>query len=616
MSWFLTDQKLYVFDTDIGSWEEFAFTPPNGHVDFQVWSPLEDRKDYLFFELRETDENMTTLLTYSHITHTFSELANTDDHLLTFLEKGFVFRYDGYRAIDDYFGGYSAVSAEFVTIDPEVEVVEFSNNQCYLSNGSIELPNRSVFSFYYKTFVDFEISKFHFCAFNTETGVFDTTSFNYVYRALDGTYLLNAINGSNFSLVSTYEKGTTNLMSHFIYSGESSTFSDFNTGLEYYSGSNLTSAGYYVTLKNDMDNILGLNPIDETHTSSALLTPLSKDRTVSYFSSNGWGGGFYHFADLDSLLYFSYNSESNEIHQFCLNSPPAEAIGEENIYMVCPRVSAGAEEYFIYCPGTDEWHNVDVTSNMLGSYKRDYIVLYNKDDKEVVLTDGVTGEQFSLSNTRSTYDSQIFDNFLILYLQEGENIAYSTFTRSFVSETSFGTKNWYGNVAVAIGRDLQDSYIGYNALNSTFSSSLDLDSEVHGIWRVTRVGDSLGLVAYSNGYIYVFDPFADSSGINLSKEYKGNLNEDVVLEQNCPNPFATSTIIKYCIPYNEKYSTQPIQLNVYNSIGSKVTTLVDEQKAPGKYKVEFEPDNLSSGIYYYQLNINSSSVVKRMVLLK
>jgi len=83
------------------------------------------------------------------------------------------------------------------------------------------------------------------------------------------------------------------------------------------------------------------------------------------------------------------------------------------------------------------------------------------------------------------------------------------------------------------------------------------------------------------------------------------------LEQNYPNPFNPSTSIQYAIG-----SRQFVQLKVYDVLGKEVATLVDEEKPAGMYNVHFSMNNLSSGIYFYQLKAGDYLETKKMVLLK
>jgi hypothetical protein len=59
-----------------------------------------------------------------------------------------------------------------------------------------------------------------------------------------------------------------------------------------------------------------------------------------------------------------------------------------------------------------------------------------------------------------------------------------------------------------------------------------------------------------------------------------------------------------------------VQLKVYDILGNEVATLVNEEKQPGIYEVNFSASNLSSGIYFYSLNAGDFSATKKMMLVK
>jgi len=81
--------------------------------------------------------------------------------------------------------------------------------------------------------------------------------------------------------------------------------------------------------------------------------------------------------------------------------------------------------------------------------------------------------------------------------------------------------------------------------------------------------------------------------------------------QNYPNPFNPTTTIKYSLP-----KAGNVKLTVYNAIGSKVATIVNEYKTAGIYSVQFNGSNLASGIYLYRLESGNFSSVKKFILLK
>jgi hypothetical protein len=94
------------------------------------------------------------------------------------------------------------------------------------------------------------------------------------------------------------------------------------------------------------------------------------------------------------------------------------------------------------------------------------------------------------------------------------------------------------------------------------------------------------------------------------------------LEQNYPNPFNPTTTIEFAIGNAANGAlTQNVKLEIYNILGQRVTTLVDDKMPPGQYTVEWDATNarrqkVSSGIYLYRLQVNEATESKKMVLLK
>ena len=83
------------------------------------------------------------------------------------------------------------------------------------------------------------------------------------------------------------------------------------------------------------------------------------------------------------------------------------------------------------------------------------------------------------------------------------------------------------------------------------------------------------------------------------------------LNQNYPNPFNPETTIRFQIPQSGNVS-----LNVYDVLGRKIATLVDEYKLAGKYEVIFNGKELASGVYFYRLQSGNFIAEKKIVLIE
>ena len=83
------------------------------------------------------------------------------------------------------------------------------------------------------------------------------------------------------------------------------------------------------------------------------------------------------------------------------------------------------------------------------------------------------------------------------------------------------------------------------------------------------------------------------------------------LSQNYPNPFNPNTTIRYSIK-----NAGLVKLEIYDILGRKVATIVNEEKPAGNYGANFNGSNLSSGIYFYKLSTGSFTQIRKMQMLK
>ncbi len=92
--------------------------------------------------------------------------------------------------------------------------------------------------------------------------------------------------------------------------------------------------------------------------------------------------------------------------------------------------------------------------------------------------------------------------------------------------------------------------------------------------------------------------------------------EKFELSQNYPNPFNPVTKIKFQIPASVETSRWYVLVLIYDALGRKVTSLVNQQLQPGTYEVSWDASAYPSGVYYYKLESGSFTETKKMVLIK
>jgi len=99
--------------------------------------------------------------------------------------------------------------------------------------------------------------------------------------------------------------------------------------------------------------------------------------------------------------------------------------------------------------------------------------------------------------------------------------------------------------------------------------------------------------------------------VEIIYEFPPTLPVNFKLYQNYPNPFNPSTTIQYSIPKESS-----VTLKVYDILGNKVATLVNEDIHRGVYSINFNASGLASGVYFYQIQAGEFVETKKMVLLR
>ena len=173
--------------------------------------------------------------------------------------------------------------------------------------------------------------------------------------------------------------------------------------------------------------------------------------------------------------------------------------------------------------------------------------------------------------------------------------------------------------------------IGHTGLNKltndlVFDESLNLygiigsSSELNDFININPtngVGNIIGSIGMKNilSLAYII-----SSPTSVEDENQTDLPTAYSLYQNYPNPFNPTTKIKFTIPSvitTGANQSQMVSLKVFDILGNEVEILVNEEKEPGTYEVEFSGEaGQASGVYFYLLRAGSFIQTKKMVFLK
>ncbi|MBN2571019.1 MAG: T9SS type A sorting domain-containing protein, partial [Ignavibacteriales bacterium] len=181
----------------------------------------------------------------------------------------------------------------------------------------------------------------------------------------------------------------------------------------------------------------------------------------------------------------------------------------------------------------------------------------------------------------------------------------------YIAEKTPVNKQWDPgeNIIILNSNSVIPSYIRFHAQVNTTKPAGSILFPMQGdtnIVLTTRPLDSNDVFQFQTIKSYMTTGVIDRN--NILGQYK--------LEQNYPNPFNPTTTIQFTIP-----TDNIVKLNIYNILGQKVRTLINENRKQGTYKVLFNgySDNgaqLASGIYLYVLEFDKQLIAKKMVMLK
>ena len=184
-----------------------------------------------------------------------------------------------------------------------------------------------------------------------------------------------------------------------------------------------------------------------------------------------------------------------------------------------------------------------------------------------------------------------------------------------------GNYNQAINLYNTIIQNYPSSYHSVNALFEKFFAALNYAkddstaSQILSQIEALNLNDEEYLMRLASA-VDLLDRFNGSQDLHKSNYSSkntadGNLPREYKLYQNYPNPFNPETTISYDIPDDAKVS-----LIIYDILGRKVTSLMNEYKIAGRYQVHFNASSLASGIYIYRIQAGEYTASRKMILIK
>lgn len=160
---------------------------------------------------------------------------------------------------------------------------------------------------------------------------------------------------------------------------------------------------------------------------------------------------------------------------------------------------------------------------------------------------------------------------------------------------------------------VQDSVELTIALDETFTGLTDdFILEVDGFTgRDEEIGITIEMHAPYMRQSRSWEYTLTTTGSPVSAGSEEELPQSISLEQNYPNPFNPSTSISFTLP-----EAREVSLEIYDSMGRKLETVARARMSAGTHSVQFDAENVASGIYFYRLQAGDEVRVRKMTLVK
>ena len=610
---FLTTDSCYVFDAEDSQWHVHGYNPPAyGDSMYVVIYP---EKDYLLVSLTNKYGWVEkALIAYSRHQKMFFEL-NGDYVESQLLIGGFVFYRKSGEEVNCYFGAWSAFNGQKALVEYNRPYPAFIN----------EMNRGTTFMFQTVDNSNYPELIHYYYGYDTRHGTFTVISVSNDYYGDYKTGVNRELwkNGA----VQSYRYVDSGQMEYYIYSGDTHFFTTVGPSNLGYDPAIHTNYG--PTLGNNVmmawgcSSVMGYDLKSDSFALATLPTPTSGyQNPVSCWPAKNSAHAHCKRALTYKFHIYTYNRLHNTTITELVETVPDQLgygyiarFEQENVFGFLLRDSTNAFVLLLYSPAVDQWTRrvLEYEPKCYGSH-RDYIY-WSDPTGNITIFNGITNSETQIAFGYDDfwyYQNYIIhrDNYFVAYTASNQYTAYSSYTTTVTHYVTdhLGYIQPRDNVLLHGSGD-DKKYLAYSAVYNAFVPLVLTEDDGIGLWPLG--GNNTALVMASGGYLYAFNPYGSSTGIDDQHRPAETVPYEFSLSQNYPNPFNTSTTIKFSLPHSGS-----VTLKIYNILGEEVEMLLSERLAAGKYEYEWDAGNLASGVYFYRLTADDFFKMKKLILLK
>ena len=375
----------------------------------------------------------------------------------------------------------------------------------------------------------------------------------------------------------------------------------------------------------------GIRGIDITKNGTIIAT--------GYSNTPNWGEfqGFVFIVDEGDGFIMEIDNAGNLLWENIIDAPQGTKVREiEDGYIVCSCVwnwTAGAGDHMDFCLIKTDTLGNTIWKKYLGGLEDDH--LYDFD----LTNDG----GYILGGHTLSYDVENWDYLLMKTDNDGNEEWHRTFGQprgydaQYIHDEAYGVRQTPdGGYIICGGSGDEHSYSASGHPSGPSDEwkvfLAKTDGSGNTLWQDVYPSDSAGNNAgeylgltEDGGFIIFVDsdshetPDPNNFGFlkiepdTITVPTHGVIDHSEVLInlKNYPNPFYKSTSLEYYI--SERCN---VEINIYNTLGAKILTLVNQVQTEGKHSIVWDAKNCFPGIYFYRISTGNDAIIGKMILAK
>lgn len=592
LAFFVSDQKFYVFDAEIGQWVHYDY----GKISDLGLATFYCKDDYVVVTQQNTDVSHIKNTVYSRITKSFNEL---DPGVQIACDLTFGFGGWSGETTDVYqVVGYSAMDNQFDSIEQSGYSVEWGYPNDDMGD--------SLFVFgvaFNKTDSDTRTSYLKFYAYNTMTGNWALFEQEYnidLYKVGNTLWASNLflLNKGQFRYSDTSQEWFKYLN---IYSSVKESFQSFTTDLKGYDSNEFYLLYGNILIIGDGRKIMAYNTLTGLQNVLDFYLDVRKEygggRDYAYFygyNSGSTTGEFY-----------IYHGPNNHWHKLSFDKPDWVADLPSKNLMIANL--SPQNKVLIYDAAIDEIFEFDLPANNSVMIKIAGNLALASTENMTILYNAKLMQNYQ--KDFKVQDKSLGTGSLIAYDENNKKIfGYSARLNDWheftIDEEPFVIydKGNIGLISIQYGGDYYHRYYAYNSFSGDL---IELQPEGRHVWYA--LGKNTAVVIRTDR-VYAFDP---QTATNIEQSKDAQLPDTPKLYQNFPNPFNAETQIVFELPHASK-----IKLELYDLLGQRVKLLKSGHVEAGKHKLRVHLPNLASGVYFYRLKTENITLTRKCLYIK